>query len=89
MRKIMTVFSVRYVCMGSGKNVVRVLFVFCFFHVCMCVTTHSGKRPASFHFCAYSPPPSSLTVLCSRVLNVLPYATSVSEIHCAAVKYIQ
>ena len=28
-------------------------------------------------------PPSSLTVLCSRVLNVLPYA--VSEIHCAAV----
>ena len=30
-------------------------------------------------------PPSSLTVLCSRVLNVLPYATSVSEIHCAAV----
>ena len=29
------------------------------------------------------PPPSSLTVLCSRVLNVLPYA--VSEIHCAAV----
>ena len=32
-----------------------------------------------------TPPPSSLTVLCSRVLNVLPYATSVSEIHCAAV----
>ena len=32
-----------------------------------------------------SPLPSSLTVLCSRVLNVLPYATSVSEIHCAAV----
>ena len=30
-------------------------------------------------------PSSSLTVLCSRVLNVLPYATSVSEIHCAEV----
>ena len=24
-------------------------------------------------------------LLCSRVLNVLPYATSVSEVHCAAV----